>query len=149
MRGEAGPARQGERAPGIVTSVESWRFDDAPTCSSMQTAARNLSRWVELILVSVFWRERLSCQSVPWGVEVRSCIVSVVVEERGVVRSCRVARHTPHVQARLQAVCSTSLKADTKQREEALFRQACIQRAVNPPTIFGFDEGTGWPALSG
>jgi len=41
-----------------------------------------LSRLVWLIFVSVFWRERLSCQSVSWGVELRSCIVSVVVEER-------------------------------------------------------------------
>ena len=63
-------------------SVENWRVDDAPTLSSTQTAVRNLSRLVWLILVSVFWRERLSCQSVPWGVELRSCIVSVVVEER-------------------------------------------------------------------
>ena len=50
-----------------------------------------MSRWVELILVSVFWRKRLSCASV----EVRSCIVLVVVEERGTCRvavSCRVAR---------------------------------------------------------
>ena len=63
-------------------SVENWRVDDAPTLSSTQTAVMNLSRLVWLILVSVFWRERLSCQSVPWGVELRSCIVSVVVEER-------------------------------------------------------------------
>ena len=82
MRGEAGPARQGKRGPGIVVSVESWRVDDAPTLSSTQTAVMNLSRLVWLIFVSVFWRERLSCQSVPWGVELRSCIVSVVVEER-------------------------------------------------------------------
>ena len=60
MRGEAGPARQGKRAPGIAVSVESWRVDDAPTLSSTQTAVRNLSRLVWLILVSVFWRERLA-----------------------------------------------------------------------------------------
>ena len=59
------------RAPGIVVgcaelvSVESWRVDDAPTLPSMQKVARNLSRRVPLILVSVFWRERLSCESVP------------------------------------------------------------------------------------
>ena len=41
-----------------------------------------MSRLVWLIFVSVFWRERLSRQSVSWGVELRSCIVSVVVEER-------------------------------------------------------------------
>ena len=82
MRGEAGPARQGKRGPGIVVSVESWRVDDAPTLSRTQTAVRNLSRLVWLIFVSVFWRERLSRQSVSWGVELRSCIVSVVVEER-------------------------------------------------------------------
>ena len=81
MRGEAGPARQGERAPGIVTSVESSRVDDAPTLSNTQTATRNLSRWVWLILVSVFWRE-----SVPWGVELRSCIVSEKVEMRSRAR---------------------------------------------------------------
>ena len=105
-------------------SVESWRVDDAPTLSSTQTAVRNLSRLVWLILVSVFWRERLSCQSVPWGVELRSCIVSVVVEERGVVRSCRVARHTPHVQARLQAVCST-FQANN-QNPGTLFATECL-----------------------
>ena len=54
----------------------------------MQTAAKNLSRWVELILVSVFLRERLSCQ----GVEVRSCIVFVVVEERGTRRCASLLR---------------------------------------------------------
>ena len=75
------------RAPGIVVScaelvsVESWRADDAPTQSSTQTVARNLSRLVQLILVSVCWRERLSCESVPLGVELRSCIVVVVVED--------------------------------------------------------------------
>ena len=47
---------EGQRGPGIVVSVESWRVDDAPTLSSTQTAVRNLSRLV--ILVSVFWRER-------------------------------------------------------------------------------------------
>ena len=73
-------------------SVENWRVDDAPTLSSTQTAVRNLSRLVWLILVSVFWRERLSCQSVPWGVEVQSCIVFVVVEERGTRRCASLLR---------------------------------------------------------
>ena len=62
------------RVPGIVVgcaelaSVESWRVDDAPTLSSTQTVTRSLSRLVPLILVSVSWRERLSCESVPWDV---------------------------------------------------------------------------------
>ena len=52
------------RAPGLLVgcaelvSVERWRVDDALTLSSTQTVVRNLSR--PLILVSVFWRERLA-----------------------------------------------------------------------------------------
>ena len=76
-----GGTRQGERAPGIVVgcaelvTVESSRVDDAPAPSSTQTAARNLSRPLRLVLVRLLWRERLSCESVPCA-EVLSCIVS-------------------------------------------------------------------------
>ena len=92
----------------------------------MQTAARNLSRWVELILVSVFLRERLSC---PWGVEVQSCIVFVVVEERGTRRFASLLRGSSHASCcnMLQAVCSTKANNSQKQREEALCSQTCTR----------------------
>ena len=53
---------EGQRGPGIVVSVESWRVDDAPTLCSMQTAARHLNRrGVPLVLESVTWLVIWSC----------------------------------------------------------------------------------------
>ena len=45
-----------------LVSVESRRADDAPTLSMAQMVARNLNRRVPLVLVKLFWRERLSCE---------------------------------------------------------------------------------------
>ena len=103
-----------------------------------------MSRWVELILVSVFWRKRLSCASV----EVRSCIVLVVVEERGTCRvavSCRVARKQ-HVAGALAGRLLHVSSQQPKSRH-SVANPGTLLQARNPGTLLQ-PRGSAFPPVS-
>eukprot|EP00964_Phaeocystis_antarctica_P155785 scaffold125122_cov63-Phaeocystis_antarctica.AAC.4 len=94
-----GVAQPSTISEGHALSVTRWKLIGASPgrrrwrakCSALVTRVLSPPITRNTILMSVFWRERLSCQSVPLGVAVRLCILSEKVEMRsfGELEVCR------------------------------------------------------------